>query len=146
VRQLVRPDEYAIFLGLGPRAYWPAERYPNWPLINSDVQATYYIERHATSLLSALDDERLKLVEFNPESPAADDRRLLESPSGREFIRRFSCRVKARFVRRDDLLPPLVLWTRREGPPGDSGSAACEAPDADRRMSASGALAGRANR
>ncbi len=110
VQSLVRPDGHAIFFGQGTSLYWIADRYPNWPLLNTDVQTTYYIERHSTELLRALDDPSLELVEFNPDATTFDDVRFLDRPANRAFLRMMSCRLEAGFTRRDDLIPKLVLW------------------------------------
>jgi hypothetical protein len=127
IRQHVRADQFAIFLGHGTRAYWPSGRYPNWPLVNTDVQSTYYVQHHAARLLRALDDPRLALVEFNPEAPVFDDPQFARSPATTAFVREFSCRLSAGFARHDDVMPPLVVWFR-SGEPTAPRDQACQ-PD-----------------
>ena len=113
LQALVKPDEHFISFSQGTRLYWLSRRYPNWPLLNTDVQSSYYIERHSDELWRALDDSRLTLIEFDPASTTFDDARFLDHAANRSFVATLTCRLEAGFSRRDDLAPPLVLWTRR---------------------------------
>jgi hypothetical protein len=113
LQEIVRPGEYAIFFDQGTRLYWISERYPNWPLLNTDVQTTYFVERNTPNLLHAFDDPRLTLVEFDPRRLSFDDRDFLTRSASRSFLKMLHCKLEAGFTRRDDLVRSLVLWTRR---------------------------------
>src|SRR5207249_2284968 len=102
LQSLVRSDEYAIFFNKNLPLYWLSERYPNWPVLHSDVQATYFVERHATELLRSFDDSRLALVEFDPDESVFNDPNFLRPPINRSFIASIHCRLTAEFTRRDD--------------------------------------------
>ena len=111
LQALVRPGERAIFFD--ERLYWISERYPNWPVLNTDVQTTYFVERHSADLLLALDDPRLTLVEFDPGVSTFADPDFLNRLTSRSFLRAFQCRLEARFTRHDQLIRSLILWTPR---------------------------------
>jgi hypothetical protein len=113
--QLVPADKRAIFFTRGTALYWVADRYPPWPVLNNDVQTTYMVSRYGSSMLKALDDPALALVEFDPKAVLIGDDGLLNSPPGRRFVTDFECRLVAGFDRRDDLVPPLVLWIPKRG-------------------------------
>jgi hypothetical protein len=112
------PDGQAVLsLGEGARLYWLAHRYPNWPVVNTQVQATRLIGERGAILLAALDDPRLALVEFDPGRLVFDDPALFETPGARAFVAGVAARLAARFERRTDLLPGRVLWVRPERAP-----------------------------
>jgi hypothetical protein len=112
LQSLVRADERAIFFDEHLRLYWIADRYPDWAVLNTDVQTTWYVEHHAADLLRVFDDPRLAVVEFDPLSTTFGDPDFLRTPAARAFFRDFRSRLEAGFARRDDLAAPLVLWTR----------------------------------
>lgn len=112
VQALVGPDEFVLSLGEGARLYWLARRYPNWPLVNTEVQTTDLVARDGASLLEAFDDPQLALVEFDPARPRFDDPRFLRDGRAAAFVRAIESRLSAGFKRRDDVLPPLVFWVR----------------------------------
>jgi hypothetical protein len=112
LQSLVPADQRAIFFDEHLRLYWIAGRYPDWPVLTTDVQTTWYVEHHAADLLRALDDPRLAVVEFNPLSTSFTDPDFLRTPAARAFFKDFRSRLEAGFARRDDLAPPFVLWTR----------------------------------
>lgn len=112
INRLADGDERVIFLTSGTRLYWLSRRLPNWPVVNTDVQTTYLVQRGAGALLQALDDSRLVLVEYDPGAPL-DDTRFRDTPDARAFLDSFAERLDRSFDRRADILPPLVLWTRK---------------------------------
>jgi len=61
-------------------------------------------------LIAALDDPRLKLVEFDPQHLEFDDPRFLASEHHRNLIQRFSQRLQERFTRVEDTGTSLSLW------------------------------------
>jgi len=124
IAQLVPAGQPAIFLGGGTRFYWLGDRLPNWPLLNTEVQSSYQFRTSANELMAALDDPALKVVEFDPDAPRFDDVRLAESEEGHRLVRGVTCRLHARFDRRDDVLPWTVFWLRKT-----SSSAAAPACD-----------------
>jgi hypothetical protein len=112
------PEGQAVLsLGEGARLYWLARRYPNWPVVNTQVQTTRLIAERGGVLLAALDDPRLALVEFDPGQLEFDDPALFETPGARAFVADVAARLAARFERRTDLLPGRVLWVRPERAP-----------------------------
>jgi hypothetical protein len=114
LQSLVTPSETAIFFNSNLQLYWASERYPNWPILHTDVQATYFIRAHSGELLNALRDPRLALVEFDPRNRSFGDFAFLDSPIVRGFVDALHCELNARFIRQDAILPPYVLWTPRE--------------------------------
>jgi hypothetical protein len=112
LQSLLRADQRAIFFDEHLRLYWIADRYPDWPVLNTDVQTTWYVEHHAADLLRAFDDPRLAVVEFDPLSTSFTDPDFLRTPAARAFFSDFRSRLEAGFARRDDLAAPFVLWTR----------------------------------
>jgi hypothetical protein len=112
LQSLVRADQRAIFFDEDLRLYWIADRYPDWPVLGTATQTTWYVEHHAADLMRALDDPRLAVVAFDPLSTSFGDRDFLRTPAVRAFLRDFRSRLEAGFARRDDLAPPFVLWTR----------------------------------
>jgi hypothetical protein len=122
LRALVAPEQRAIFLGGGTRLYWLSGRYPNWEIVGTDVQTTYLVARHATELLRAFGDPRLRVVEFDPDARSIDEPRFADRPSSQAFLAAVECRLRADFTRRDDLVPPLVLWLRNPDAASRSGN------------------------
>jgi hypothetical protein len=125
IQAFVRPGDAAIFFNQGTRLYWIADRYPNWPVLNTEVQTTYYVARHAPELLAALDDPRLRLVEFDPAAATFDDASFLDHAENRAFLASMSCRLERGFVRRDDVVPSLVLWTPKPAAARAGASRSC---------------------
>ena len=93
--------------------YWLARRYPVTPFVDVDVQTTYLLFRQPELLTQALDDPKLKLVEFDPQHLGFDDPRFLSSEHHRNLIQRFSERLQERFTRIQDAETPLSLWVRQ---------------------------------
>lgn len=114
--RLIPPDKRAIFFTRGTALYWIADRYPPWPVLNNDVQTTYAVSRRGAQMLKALEDPALALVEFDPRAVLIGDERLATSEAGRRFLADFRSRLIAGFDRRDDLVPPLVLWLPKATP------------------------------
>lgn len=112
VAALVPPGRHAIFFGDGLTFYWLSGRYPNWPILHTDVQATYLMSKKPESLLSALEDPNLALVEFDPCQREFGDGRFFAAPAGQSFLEALHARLRAGFQRDDDTLQPRVLWTR----------------------------------
>jgi hypothetical protein len=112
IERTVPAGEPAIFLSGGTRFYWLGDRLPNWELLNTEVQSSYQFRTHGDELLSAFDDPRLTVVEFDPERVRFDDAGLAESEEGRRLVRAVTCRLQAHFDRRDDVLPWTVFWVR----------------------------------
>ncbi len=90
--------------------YWLAKRYPNIPFVYTDVQITYLLFQQPEMLTAALDDPRLKLVEFDPQNLQFDDPHFLATEHHRNLIQRFSARLQERFTRLQDPQVPLSLW------------------------------------
>jgi hypothetical protein len=113
IRRIVAPDEYAIFVDSGLAAYWPSRRYPNWPVLHTDVQATYLMQTRPAALLSALDDPRLVLVEYNTDAGLLADTTSAKNVAVRAFFQAFILRLKSQFVRAStEGGQSRVLWVR----------------------------------
>ena len=113
LQSLALPGDRVLFLQDGMFHYWLANRYPNVPFMHTDVQITYLLFLQPELLTGALDDPRLKLVEFDPQHPEFDDPRFLSSEHHRHLIQRFSERLQERFTRIHDPSLPLSLWVRK---------------------------------
>lgn len=114
LQSLALPGDRVLFLRGGKTLYWLANRYPNVPLVDTDVQPTYLLFQQPQLLTAALDDPRLKLVEFDPQHLQFDDPRFLASEHHRILIQRFSQQLQERFTRiPDDPDLPLSLWVRK---------------------------------
>jgi hypothetical protein len=110
------PARPVLVVDNGVLAYWVSHRYPNLPLLHTDVQTTYYLQVHRDALLAALRDPRLQLVEFNPEGPAFDDPNFLETSVLRDQIARFRGDLERNF-RRDPSSPAgYTFWIRSPRP------------------------------
>lgn len=118
LQKLIPPDRRAIFFGQGLPLYWLSNRHPNWPVLHTDVQATYLLSRQATEMLSALDDPQLVLVEFDPRQTSYGDNRFFERPDGRAFLDQMHTRLQRGFRRDDGVVAQLVIWLRDPTSPG----------------------------
>ncbi len=112
LRSLIPSDRWAIFFTQGLRFYWLSDRHPNWPILHTDIQATYLLAQRSTDMLNALDDPQLHLVEFDPRWTAYGDRRFFEDSGGRQFLDQMHARLQRDFRRDDETMAPLVLWIR----------------------------------
>lgn len=122
LQTIALPDDRVLFLHSGKTLYWLADRYPNVPLVDTDVQPTYLLFHQPELLTEALDDPRLKLVEFDPQNPRFDDPRFLETEHHRNLINRFSEQLQERFTRLLDPAMPLSLWVRKTSYPVTASS------------------------
>jgi len=110
IQALAVPGDHVLFLQGGNFVYWLAGRYPTVPFTDTDAQPTYLLFRQPELLTEALDDPRLKLVEFDPQNLVFDDPSFLESEHHRNLLHRFSERLQERFTRLQDPGIPLSLW------------------------------------
>ena len=117
LKSLTRPVDRVLFLRGGMLLYWLADRYPNVPLVSTDVQSTYLLFQQPEMLIRSLDDPNLKLVEFDPQHLDFDDPHFLASEHHRILIQRFSERLQERFRRIPEPEQPLSLWVRRQDQP-----------------------------
>jgi hypothetical protein len=113
---LVPPDRRAVFFSQGLRMYWLSGRYPIWPILHTDLQATRQLAAQPADFLHALDDPRLSLVEFDRRWWAYGDRRFFDRPEGQAFLDQMHARLQRDFRRDDQVMAPLVLWIRNADP------------------------------
>jgi hypothetical protein len=110
LQALTRPEDRVLFLHGGMALYWLADRYPVTSFISTDVQTTYLLFQQPEMLMTALDDPRLRLVEFDPQSVQFDDSRFLATDHHRKLMDRFFRRLQERFAPVLDPRLPLKLW------------------------------------
>ena len=110
LRALVPPGAAAIFLEGGTKSYWFSGHYPVWPVLNTDVQTTYFVQHRAAKLLATLDAPGLQLVEFNPRTSEYDDERFFAAPESQLFLQTVQRRLESGFTRHDTRAG--VFWTR----------------------------------
>jgi hypothetical protein len=95
-------------------AYWVSHRYPILPLVNTDVQSTYYFELHDQALIRALEDPALRLVEFDSEHQTFDDPAFLDSTRVQIQISQFRTALAQAFVVDRSAPPGLTFWIRKD--------------------------------
>ena len=97
--------------------YWIADREPVTKTLNINVQTTHHLRRHPDLLLSALDDPRLQLVEFNPLSQNYEDTHFLTYNENRTLIEEFLRRLIERFdpVNGNAALGDRQFWVPKIG-------------------------------
>jgi hypothetical protein len=130
LQALVPPGTRAIFLSgsrrlYGTSLYWLLHGYPSWPVLNTDVQTTYLLERRSADFLRGLEDPQLRLVAFDPDGPRFDDFRFDHPGANRHFLREVRCRLASHFDRRDDVIPEVVIWLRKPSAVVHVGDGAC---------------------
>jgi hypothetical protein len=113
IRRRVREGDSALFFRKSTLLYWISHRYPNVPLVNFDVQTSRYLEAFPDTLLAALRDPHLVLVEFSPADPGVQDRAFLATEANRRMLRRFHERLEAEFVPLPSIEGDYRFWARR---------------------------------
>ena len=114
IQKNVPVGKHAIFFKNSMFLYWVSERYPNIAFINSDVNATYGMEKKPGLLLDALLDPNLVLVEFNRQSTGIMDERFHRREKNRDLLRQFYASLNSRFSVLDAGIAPYTFWKRNK--------------------------------
>jgi len=96
--------------------YWVSRVEPAARFISFDVQTTYFVERNPDSLLRALNDQSVSVVEFDPDDPAFQDKGFGDFASRSGLLAEFT-RALAEQFRPADISPaPFHFWVRKTMP------------------------------
>ena len=112
----VPSDGKALFFRDSASLYWITHRYPNVQFLWFDDWATRRIKDNPRSLLDALADPALQLVEFNPEAPGDTDVLdffLGNNENNKRALKDFDRALRADFIPSDIHIPPYRFWVRR---------------------------------
>lgn len=112
IREGVPPEKNALLFRKSTLLYWITHRYPNVPLLKTDVQETYYLRNHPGVLQEALRDPDLLLVEYDPAWPGFQDRTFPRTGADRDLMRAFEDELEKHFAIADTSASPYVLWKR----------------------------------
>ena len=113
IQERVPAGRNAIFFKNSVLLYWLSHRYPNTPYLKMDVQETYALENAPDTLVRALSDPNLALVECDPKWIGIQDQGFVRRPGAQELIRAFLSGLEEAFVLSDSALPPYVFWSRK---------------------------------
>ena len=111
IRARVPQDKNALFFNSSTLLYWMSHRYPNLPSVQFDIWGTYYLEEHPKSLLAALEDPNLVLVEFSPDSEGIINRQL-ERGENRKILQEFDESLQRDFTPVEAGVKGYAFWVR----------------------------------
>ena len=86
LQALVRPHERAIFFDENLRLYWVSGRYPNWPILHTDVQTTYFVEMEFTRSASSAGGSPTGPRRVRPSAVDISPIRTLSIPTGEPLV------------------------------------------------------------
>ena len=113
IRERVPDGKNALFFKKSTLLYWVSNRYPNIPFLKMDVQETYALKKAPDTLMRALSDPNLVLVECDPKWMGIQDMNFLSDPENRKLIDAFLSRLEESFALSDATISPYLLWSRK---------------------------------
>jgi hypothetical protein len=94
----VTPEDRLFALQGSRLLYWISKRYPPLPLLDTERQTTFWVERHPGPFIGALHDLRLTLVAFDESQIGLDDPKGLDSEQVRLALSGFAKQLPERFA------------------------------------------------
>ncbi len=73
LQSLVKPNQKFIAVTGGAQMYWLSRRYPPLPVINTEVQTSWWLRSTPQAYADAVRNRTVALVEFNPDNVSLDD-------------------------------------------------------------------------
>ena len=111
----VTPAQRVFCNGRSLWSYWIAHRNPPGRFAYMATQTLWFLRNRPQVFLDALADERLSLVEFDPQQidlPQVDDGSFLQD-ADRVVLREFLRRIEQAFVPAADSPPGAYFWIRK---------------------------------
>jgi Dolichyl-phosphate-mannose-protein mannosyltransferase len=102
--------------GAAASYYFFSQRYPNIPLVHTDVQATAYLGRHPDLLEKALADPHLAVVIYDDTPSNFADSMFLAGDESRIIKRAFEVELQRLYRPFPNGIFPNTVWVRREVP------------------------------
>ena len=96
--------------------YWVSRVEPAARFVHFDVQTTYFVERNPDSLLRALNDQSVSVVEFDPDDPAFQDTGFGDFASRSGLLAEFTQALAEQFRPADISPAPFHFWVRKTMP------------------------------
>ncbi len=118
VRQYVDADQRAMFFAKpSTLLYWVGDRYPNTPALSLDAHNLFLLNRHPDTLVDALDDPAVTLVEYDPRARWRMPYEFFyDRPEYVNLVDRAHDKLQKGWVRLSEGPGDMVFWVRRAGP------------------------------
>lgn len=113
IQKRVPADKNALFFKKSTLLYWISHRYPNIPFLKMDVQETYALKKAPGTLLRALKDPNLVLVECDPGWMGIQDAAFLADAENMKLVDEFLALLRERFELSDAASAPYLFWVRK---------------------------------
>jgi hypothetical protein len=94
--------------------YWLSGTYPVIPVVNTNVQTTWWITKHPTALADAIDDSGPNFIEFCPRRPAYDDPDGLRNPLVKTALAAFETEVIRNYDRALSCSTGYCFWEKHQ--------------------------------